>query len=61
MMNCHGCKYLDEVKAQPAGSGYCAMVVRSKSYRSGKRVRKPEMSSCELYAPGKFEDRHLSK
>ena len=29
-MNCHGCKWLDEVKSQPEGSGYCCVVVEAK-------------------------------
>lgn len=33
-MNCHGCKWLDEVRKAPPGSGYCSMVQRSKNYRS---------------------------
>lgn len=64
-MNCHGCKWLD--RYQSKGNGYCAMVVRSKTYRGhhvenghlgpGSRVRKPEMERCELYEPGKVEMR----
>lgn len=56
-MTCHGCKWLDEVKRQPAGSGYCSQVVRSKNYQAGMRVRKPEKGRCELYTEGSFENR----
>lgn len=35
MTNCHGCKWLDEVKSQPPGSGYCCQVVRSSGYNPG--------------------------
>lgn len=56
-MTCHGCKWLDEAKSQPAGNGYCAMVVRSKVYRNGMRVRTPEKGRCELFEEGSFEKR----
>ncbi len=54
-MNCHGCKWLDEVKSQPKGSGYCCMVVRSKTQSS--KVRTPDMERCELYKPGDWKTR----
>lgn len=47
--NCAGCIRLDQNKSQPPGNGYCAYVPN--------RVRKPEMGRCELYKPGKFEER----
>lgn len=63
--NCHGCKHLDRYKQD--GNGYCAMVVRSKSYHdmyaeNGKLmpsscVRTPDMERCELYEPGALETR----
>ena len=66
-MTCHGCKWLDEVKSQPAGSGYCAMVVRAKDYhgayfkdgemRTSSCVRRPDMERCELYEEGLFKER----
>lgn len=56
-MTCHGCKWLDEVKSQPTGSGYCSHVVRSKNYQAGMRVRRPESGRCELYTEGSFEYR----
>lgn len=56
-MTCHGCKWLDEVKSQPAGKGYCSMVVRSKIYKNGMRVRTPEKGRCELYEEGSFKNR----
>ena len=31
-MNCHGCKYLDEYRKGPRGSGYCCMVTQSKFF-----------------------------
>ena len=34
-VNCHGCKWLDEVKTQPKGIGYCCQVVRSKTPNQG--------------------------
>ena len=55
-MNCHGCKYLDEVKSQPKGSGYCCQVVRSKT--QSQKVRYENMKRCELYEPGDFATRH---
>lgn len=60
-MNCHGCKWLDEVKSQPAGSGYCCMVQRSKDYKSGDRVRRQDSERCELYEPGDFATRYADK
>lgn len=53
--NCHGCKWLDEVKKK--GSGYCAMVVRSKGYKNGDRVRTTKSTACELYEAGEFATR----
>lgn len=64
--NCHGCKWLDEVKPYK-GAGYCAHVVRSKYYDTmqctidlghrAPRIRRPEDGRCELYCPGKFSER----
>lgn len=54
-MNCHGCKWLDEVKSQPKGSGYCCTVVRSKTQFD--KVRRPDMERCELYKPGDWKTR----
>lgn len=54
-MNCHGCKWLDEVKSQPKGSGYCCMVVRSKM--QSDKVRRPNMERCELYKAGDWKTR----
>lgn len=56
-MNCHGCKWLDEVKSQPKGSGYCCMVVRSKQEQKEK-VRTADMPPCELYEKGDFATRY---
>lgn len=66
-MTCHGCKWLDEVKSQLPGSGYCCNVVHSKSYhgqyvKDGKLmpsscVRRPDMERCELYEEGLFKER----
>ena len=64
--NCHGCKWLDEVKPYK-GAGYCAHVVRSKHYDTmlcaidlghrAPRIRRAEDGCCELYCPGKFSER----
>ena len=66
-MNCHGCKWLDEIKKGPMGAGYCAYVVRADSYipsrvENGKLlpsscVRKSDMERCELYAVGNYATR----
>lgn len=53
-MNCHGCKWLDEVKKK--GNGYCCMVVRSKT--QCEKVRRFDMEKCELYEKGDFKKRH---
>ena len=55
-MNCHGCKWLDEVKRN--GDGYCAVVVRSKNYKQGDRVRRSDMERCELFEAGAWKTRH---
>ena len=55
-MNCHGCKWLDEVKSQPKGSGYCCRVVRSKT--QNKKARYSYMGRCELYEQGDFATRY---
>lgn len=52
--NCHGCKWLDEYQVN--GNGYCCMVERSKTQTS--KVRRPEMSRCELYQLGDWEIRY---
>lgn len=67
-MNCHGCKWLDEVKSQPPGSGYCCQVERSSGYKpdrivnvrleSSDKVRLPENSRCELFEAGDFATRY---
>ena len=56
--NCHGCKWLDEVKSSPLGTGdgYCCRVLRSKEQR--EMVRRPDMKACELYKPGAFATRY---
>lgn len=66
--NCHGCKWLDEVRNRPHGSGYCCHVQRSKAYNTmdcvmdcGHRapeIRRPELVRCELYAAGDFATRY---
>ena len=55
--NCHGCKWLDEVKSQPAGAGYCATVIRATGYQPGDRVRRASSPRCELYEEGDFATR----
>ena len=68
MPNCHGCKFLDEIR--PAGAGYCAHVERSEQGKAWMKqnsmygviniplkVRRPEMERCELYDPGCFATR----
>ena len=55
-MNCHGCKWLDEVKSQPKGSGYCCRVVRNKT--QNKKARYSYMERCELYEQGDFATRY---
>lgn len=55
-MNCHGCKWLDEVKHN--GEGYCCMVKRSKSYKPGAQIRKPNDERCELFKQGNFKTRY---
>lgn len=55
-MNCHGCKWLDEVKSQPKGSGYCCRVVRSKT--QNQKARYSYMERCELYEQGDFATRY---
>ena len=59
--NCHGCKWLDEVKSQPPGSGYCCQVQRTPGYKPGDRVRRPEKGRCELYCPGDFATRYQTE
>ena len=56
--NCHGCKWLDEVKKDPhgPGSGYCVTVIKS-SMQSSK-VRHSDMDACELYDTGNFATRY---
>lgn len=53
--NCHGCKWLDEVKNQPKGSGYCCTVVRSVTQSS--KIRRSYMHRCELYKVGDWATR----
>lgn len=55
----HGCKWLDEGKRQPNGSGYCCMVVRSKT--KSNRVRRPDMERCERYKAGDWKTRWESE
>lgn len=59
--NCHGCKWLDEVKRSPygPGSGYCCMVERSKT--QDEKVRRPYMEACELYKEGDFATRYQTE
>lgn len=58
-LNCHGCKWLDEVKGMDPGSGYCAEIVRSKEYKpyKGMKIRTADDDRCELYEEGVFEMR----
>ena len=57
--NCHGCKWLDEVKGMDTGSGYCTEIVRSKEYKpyKGMKIRTADDDRCELYEEGVFEKR----
>lgn len=55
MENCHGCKWLDEVKPK-RGDGYCTQIVRSKGLDKEK-VRREHSERCELYEPGDFATR----
>jgi len=69
--NCHGCKWLDEVKSHPPGSGYCCHVVRSSGYNPGgilngklepgDKIRRPEKGRCELYEAGDFATRYQTE
>lgn len=58
-MNCHGCKWLDEVKKHTKGCGYCCMVVRSKTQK--QKARYENMERCELYDAGDFAKRYNNK
>lgn len=58
-MNCHGCKWLDEVKLQTKGSGYCCHVERSKTQQS--KVRYTYMERCELFCQGDFTTRYKTE
>ena len=51
-MNCHGCKWLDESRKGPAGSGYCVMVENSDQ---GKCYRDWLLKHREEYALGRKE------
>lgn len=65
-MNCHGCKWLDEVGKK--GAGYCCTVVRSKFYRTmpctidcghrAPQIRRQQDDRCELYEAGDFKTRY---
>ncbi len=65
-MNCHGCKWLDEVGNK--GAGYCCHVVRSKFYHTmpcaidlghrAPKIRRVEDERCELYEAGDFRNRY---
>lgn len=69
-LNCHGCKWLDEVRKAPPGSGYCSMVQRSKNYRfmdctidcgcRAPEIRRPDDERCELYEAGAWATRYTS-
>lgn len=59
-MNCHGCKWLDQMRRAPQGEGYCAKVVESASYTKGDRVRYADKERCELYEAGDFITRHIT-
>lgn len=61
MDNCARCKWLDHVRTQPAGSGYCCMVVRAKEYKDGDRRRYPYKGRCELYQKGDWATRWLEE
>lgn len=56
--NCAGCKWLDHVRNEPAGTGYCCMVERASGYKPEDRVRYPNKKRCELYEPGDFATRY---
>lgn len=68
MMNCHGCKWLDETYKGPPGTGYCYHVQQSAFYhdmdcvidcgRRAPEIRKPENKRCELYEAGDFATRY---
>lgn len=55
--NCHGCKWLDEARKGPEGDGYCATVERSKNYKGGDKIRRPDKKPCELYKAGDWATR----
>lgn len=65
-MNCHGCKWLDEVKPYK-GDGYCSHVQMSKNYgtmpctidlgRRAPKIRRSHDERCELYEAGDFRKR----
>lgn len=67
-MNCHGCKWLDEISKEPPGSGYCCRVARSKDYHTmecaidcghrAPQIRRPEDERCELYEAGAWVTRY---
>ena len=54
MVNCSGCKWLDEYKKP--GRGFCCMVVRSKTQK--EMERRPDMIRCELYETGDYKTRY---
>lgn len=59
--NCHGCKWLDEIRTLDGnkyGAGYCVMVEHSRSYHRGDKIRFEHDERCELYAPGDFKNRY---
>ena len=67
-MNCHGCKWLDEISKGLPGRGYCCMVARSKNYHTmecaidcghrAPQIRRPEDERCELYEAGAWATRY---
>lgn len=68
MMNCHGCKWLDEVRGRSPGTGYCCHVRRSALYYDmdciidcggrAPEIRRPKDKRCELYEAGEFATRY---
>ena len=55
MENCHGCRFLDEIRGKN-GEGYCCHVERAPEYNPGMKCRYPDMERCSLFEPGKRGD-----
>lgn len=58
IMNCVGCKWLDQARRAPKGEGYCCKVTESRHYKSGDRARYSSKARCELYEAGDWKTRH---